>query len=131
MASISLINPSGSLQNPTIDKLPVNKGSTNFLDSRINDALLSTSISERVEIGSPNEYEFGIITSYDNQAIVMGDISGESATRTTFTVDVQGDFFEMTGGLITSSTAGLPVSEKLRLRINGTFYKIQLLADTL
>lgn len=128
MAFISL-NNFGSAQNPTIDRIPLNGGQSNFVDSRFLDSNAETSVTQYIDIIPANDYNLGIKQDYVNQSIKIGDIDNNSSKNLSLTLNNENGDIALTGAEILKNTKGNSVSQNLRLLINGTYYKIPLHAD--
>jgi hypothetical protein len=128
MASISLINPVGSLQNPSTNFIPVNGNQENFIDSRIRDSNAETSCVQYIDIIPSNDYNLGYKQDYNNEFIKIGDIDNNSAKGLSLTINVRDGSIDLRGEIL-STSKGSSLSQNLRIKINGTFYKIPLHAD--
>jgi hypothetical protein len=128
MASISLINPVGSSQNPSTNFIPVNGNQENFIDSRIRDSNNETSCVQYIDIDPLKDYLLGYKQDYNNEFIKIGDIDNNSAKGLSLTINVRDGSIDLRGEIL-STSKGSSLSQNLRIKINGTFYKIPLHAD--
>jgi hypothetical protein len=128
MASISLINPSGSSQNPSQNFIPLNGNQENFIDSRIRDSNNETSCVQYIDIDPLKDYLLGYKQDYNNEFIKIGDIDNNSAKGLSLTINVRDGSIDLRGEIL-STSKGSSLSQNLRIKINGTFYKIPLHAD--
>jgi hypothetical protein len=128
MASISLINPSGSSQNPSQNFIPLNGNQENFIDSRIRDSNSETSCLQYIDIIPANDYNLGIQQNYNDEFIKIGDIDNNSVKGLSLTINVRDGSIDLRGEIL-STSKGSSLSQNLRIKINGTFYKIPLHAD--
>jgi hypothetical protein len=128
MASISLINPVGSSQNPSTNFIPLNGNQENFIDSRIRDSNSETSCLQYIDIIPANDYNLGIQQNYNDEFIKIGDIDNNSVKGLSLTINVRDGSIDLRGEIL-SNFKGSSLSQNLRIKINGTFYKIPLHAD--
>ena len=129
MAAIVISSPSGAQTNPTDTVLPFNNGGI-FGDSMLSQAsanVLGCQIGGFYIDNNLGNYLFGdfdgVFTSANIQVLGSGVVSINATSKLILNTN---ESIEMTG-LITSPTAGGNSGEHLKLTINGTIYKIQLL----
>ena len=130
MAAIVISSPGGAQTNPTDTVLPFNNGGV-FGDSMLvqaNTNVLNCQIGGFYIDNNLGNYLFGdfdgVFTSNSIQISPNGNISTNSSNLI-LSVDNE---IEM-NGLLTSVGAGGSAGLHLKLTINGTKYKIQLLDD--
>jgi len=137
MAAITISSPGGAQTNPTNTKLPYNKNGT-FKDSMLYQdtrSILSTTYNVDSVAGpqglfidnESSRYYFG-----DNDGAISGahlDIDSSDGSFNCyapfFVVNAQNEI--QLNGALTSASAGGNAGLHLKLTINGTKYKIQLL----
>ena len=136
MAAITISSPGGTIINPTDNFVPYNFGSNQFSDS----LLYQNTINDlrTVDVNTGNDQ--GIIINNDTGNYQFGDLDGvftganmQVSPDGTINISAQNKLIlnadnsiEM-NGLLTSVGAGGSAGLHLKLTINGTIYKIQLL----
>ena len=136
MAAITISSPGGAIINPTDNFVPYNFGSNQFSDSllyqnTINDLRtvdVNTGNDQGIIINNDTgNYQFGdldsVFTGANMQVSPDGTVSISAPNKLILNAD---NSIEM-NGLLTSVGAGGNAGLHLKLTINGTIYKIQLL----
>ena len=136
MAAITISSPGGAIINPTDNFVPYNFGSNQFSDSLLDQNTINDLRTVDVNTGNDQgiiinndtgNYQFGdldsVFTGANMQVSPDGTVSISAPNKLILNAD---NSIEM-NGLLTSVGAGGNAGLHLKLTINGTIYKIQLL----
>jgi len=139
MAAIVISSPGGAQTNPTDSVLPFNNGGV-FGDSMLVQ-YSPTKMYTTYSAGTPGaengliidngngEYQFGDTDAqYTGNRLIINSPDGELAINSSIII-LNADNQISLNGLLTSVSAGDNAGLHLKLTINGTKYKIQLLDD--
>ena len=148
MAAITISSPGGAQTNPTDTKLPFNNGGV-FGDSMLkqrNSESLETTFNVNSNVGPQGlridngnaYYQFGDIDGAAGNNLINIDSANNElyiyssnllSLNASEKIELNADNEISLNGLLTSVSAGGSAGLHLKLLINGTKYKIQLLDD--
>ena len=136
MASITISSPGGTIINPTDNFLPYKFGSNQFSDSLLYQNTINDLRTIDVNTGNDQgiiidngigNYLFGDIDGMFSGASIQIPTNGNISISANEKLIINTNLSIEMNGLITAPTAGGNSGEHLKLTINGTLYKIQLL----